>query len=92
VILPEVLKKVGEGGLRFWMGAMVGIVLGPNGRFEKIEYAKDKLDLKRRLSATIPVHSVIVRGAERREYDMVVEWAWSEGDWYLGEKGIREGK
>ena len=89
----DVLKKHGESGLRFWIGLSLGIMLGPNGKIEKIDYSKDKLEVARRKAASLPLKVSAVKSAgEKRDFDMTLDWIWDAGDWFLPERWVRENK
>ena len=92
---PESMRKFGEQAVLGWMRLMFGLLLGREGRFETVKADPSKLELKRREKALLPVHIVVQRRfprEERQEHDGWLEWTWLEGDWYLGDRAIRNEK
>jgi hypothetical protein len=95
LILPETLRQHGQGGVLFWIRLAIGFIVGPKGRFEKVDFFKEGLVLKGRQTAAVPARVVIHRmqpKEEKIDTRIRVEWTWAEGDWYLGDKAIQEEK
>jgi predicted Ser/Thr protein kinase len=94
-VSPEALKKVGEGGVMFWVRVALGFLIeGPGSRVEEVEIGQDKMTVESRKDGFVPVKAVfhVLKTKERTTRKYMIHWVWQEGDWYLGDKGIQEEK
>jgi predicted Ser/Thr protein kinase len=91
LIQPEGLRKIGEGGMRFWINVMLGIFSGFGGRLEEAEIFGEQMTFEARKTAVVPARVTVQnrKTLERTVQKVAIHWVWQEGDWYLSEKAIQ---
>jgi predicted Ser/Thr protein kinase len=89
-IAPEAVRKLGEGGIRFWAGVSLGLFSEFGGRVEEVEVLDGNVAFENRKTAEVPVRAAVVHRVrkERTTQNVTIHWIWQEGDWYLAEKGV----
>ncbi len=90
-VQPEAFKRIGEGGMRFWIGLGLGLLTGIAGRVEEAEIHGDQATVESRKAGVVPAKVTIQnrKTFERATRRISVTWIWQEGDWYLAENAIQ---
>jgi serine/threonine protein kinase len=90
-IAPEAFRKVGEGGVMFWVRAALDFFTEFGGRVEVVEVVPEGVAIQPRQTAVVPVRAVIHnrKKNERTNSRPTIHWIWQEGDWYLAEKWLQ---
>jgi hypothetical protein len=94
-VLPESVRKVGEGGIRGLIAIYLALLTEYGGRVEEVESPAAPPTVENRQRGVVPVRVTFLSRAKRERSVHVfdVHWVWQDGDWYLAaDKALQERK